>query len=172
MNSNLGFFVTHHIHLTKEQTERLFSEGGLICEGHSVPVWIDAKNGKTTEPAKEVFCFYELFGKNEGPGKVEPNKMSGGYSIWLPNANEWSPPDALDFEALSRMEQEQRDKILKQRDVWWFNNPKPPDMSNIKRGYLRFECKIKNLNIGKRNYSAQHVVEISSIERLLSSLTS
>jgi hypothetical protein len=171
MTNNLGFFVTHHVFLTDDQISDLVSGSPVSCLGHCVPVWIDAKTGRTTEPAKELFCRYRLFNSDEKSMAVERIKGEG-YSVWLPRTRGWSPPDPLDFEEMSGWSSEKRAELLKKRDEWWFNNPRPPDAEDLSRGYLRFEVKETDLKIGRRKYSSQHMVEISSVERLTGSLTS
>lgn len=171
MINNLGLFVTHHVFLTDEQIASVASGETISCVGHSVPVWIDAKTGRTTEPAKEVFCLYEVHNSTEKTNDVEVVGEKG-YSLWLPKASMWSPPAEIDFDSMADWTEERRSEFLKERESWWFNNPRPPDADNLSRGYLRFEVKKKDLKMGRRKYSAQHIVEISKIGSLLDSLTS
>lgn len=171
MTNNLGLFVTHHVFLTDEQIGLVVSGEQVSCVGHCVPIWIDAKTGKTTEPAKEIFCSYELFNSNLRRNEVVPVK-GRGYELWLPKAASWSPPPEIDFQQMAGMTSEERGVLQKERDMWWFNNPRPPDADNLSRGYLRFEVKTKDLKIGRRTYSSQHMVEIARLSRLLDSLTS
>jgi hypothetical protein len=171
MTNNLGLFITHHLFLTDDQISDLVSGSPVSCMGHCVPVWIDAKTGRTTEPAKEVFCGYELFNSAGKPAAVEFVK-GRGYSVWLPRATGWSPPEPIDFGEIAGWTGERRAELLKERDAWWFNNPRPPDAEDLSRGYLRFEVKVSDLKAGRRKYSAQHIVELSSVGRLKASLTS
>lgn len=170
MINNLGLFITHHVFLTDEQISELAVGNSVCCIGHCVPVWIDAKTGKTTEPAKEVFCQYRLF-NDEGKSRMVECEKAKGYSLWLPKSKDWSPPDEIDFEEMSGWTSERRAEFLKQRDAWWFSNPRPPDIEDLSRGYLRFEVKVTDLKVGRRKYSVQHMVEISKTERLIQSLT-
>lgn len=170
MVNNLGFFVTHHVFLTDDQIESLVSGVSVSCVGHSVPVWVDAKTGKTTEPAKEVFCSYEIHNSAERTNDVDVIE-GAGYSLWLPRAK-WSPPPEMDFESMADWDEARRAEFLKDRESWWFNNPRPPDADNLSRGYLRFEVKKKDLKMGRRKYSSQHIVEVSKVGLLLASLTS
>ena len=170
MTNNLALFVTHHVFLTDEQISLVVSGEKVSCVGHCVPVWVDAKTGRTTEPAKEVFCSYEIFNTGKGMGDVEPVDTFG-YRLWLPSASAWSPPPDIDFNAMAEWSSEKREAFLKERDMWWFNNPRPQDAENLARGYLRFEVKKQELKIGKRTYSSQHMVEMSSVARLVDSLT-
>lgn len=168
--NNLALFVTHHLFLTEDQIAELIS--GVVIEaiGHCVPVWVDAKTGKTTEPAAEVFCYYKVHNSKEKSCGVElvPKK---GYEIYIPSASSWTPPEDLDFNKMAEMTSEERQAVLKSRDKWWFNNPRPADSENLKSGYLRFEVKKAKQKTGRREYSVQHIVEIASLSRLESSLT-
>jgi len=76
----LTLTVSHNIFLTKEQ-RYLFAEPDAEIEamGVSVPVWY--LNGKTSEPAIEVFCKYKL---KIDDGKKAVAKFDEGYNIFLP----------------------------------------------------------------------------------------
>lgn len=169
--NNLALFVTHHLFLTEEQIDKVVSGKTVDAVGHCVPVWVDAKTGKTTEPASEVFCSYKVHNCKDKSCEVEIVPKSG-YDIYIPSASSWSQPEELDFNKLAEMTSEERQTIMKNRDKWWFNNPRPPDANNLKAGYLRFEVKKTKQKVGRREYSAQHMVEIASLSRLENSLTS
>lgn len=170
MTNNLALFVTHHIFLTDDQIKEVSSGSTVLCQGCCVPVWVDAKSGKTTEPAKEIFCQYELSVSAGGPGWVDVAKKRG-YKITIPRASEWNPPKELDFESLSSSSPEERALILRDRDEWWFRNPKPMDIEDLMRGYVRFDSKMTDQKIGRKKYSCHHVVEIAAVKRLVGSLT-
>lgn len=169
--NNLALFVTHHLFLTEEQINEVVSGKTVEAVGHCVPVWVNAKTGKTTEPASEVFCSYRIHNCKEKSCEVEV-VLKSGYEIYIPNSSNWTPPAELDFEKMSEMTSEERQVILKDRDKWWFNNPKPPDADNLKSGYLRFEFKKTKQKVGRRECSVQHIVEIASLSRLEKFLTS
>jgi len=170
MPNNLALFATHHVFLTDDEILRASSGASVSCVGHCVPVWVEAKSGRTTEPAKEAFCSYELSVVAEGPGVVE--LVEGlGYRVMMPRDTRWTPPKEIDFAEISTWTSEMRQDFLSKRELWWFNNPRMPDVENLKRGYLRFDFKRQGMKIGRRKYSVQHVVEISSIKRLMESLT-
>ena len=169
--NNLALFVTHHLFLTEEQIAEVVSGKTVEAVGHCVPVWVDAKTGKTTEPASEVFCSYRIHNCREKSCDVDVVPKSG-YDIYIPSVSPWYPPEDLDFEKMAGMTSEERQVILKDRDKWWFNNPKPPNAENLKSGYLRFEVKKTKQKAGRREYAAQHIVEIASLSRLEKSLTS
>ena len=169
MPNTLALFATHHLFLTDDEILRASSGESVPCMGHCVPVWVLAKAGKTTEPAKEVFCSYELSVVDEGAGVVE--LIEGrGYRVMMPRNTGWKPPEEIDFAEISTWTSEMRADFIGERELWWFNNPRTPDVENLRRGYLRFESKNQGMKIGRRKYSVQHVVEISSINRLLESL--
>jgi hypothetical protein len=169
--NNLALFVTHHVFLTEEQISSVVSGTSIETTGHCVPVWVDAKTGRTTEPASEVFCCYKIHNNKERACDVDVLEKVG-YELYLPDASGWSPPEEMDFEKIARLESEERQNLLKERDKWWFNNPRPADAENLKSGYLRFEVKKTKQKTGKREYSAQHIVEIASLSRLENSLVS
>lgn len=170
MGNNLALFITHHVFLTDDQIASVVSGETVSCLGHCVPVWVDAKTGRTTEPAKEVFCSYEVAVGGGGPGTVKASNHSG-YKVMLPLASDWSPPEEIDFEEMSSWTAEARGEFLAKREAWWFNNPKPPDANDLSAGYLRFDFKEHDLKVGRRKYSLQHVVEVASVTRLTDSLT-
>lgn len=169
MGNNLALFVIHNVFLTDDELSEAVAGNPVSCTGHCVPVWVNAKTGTTNEPGKEVFCSYEIIGIGDGPGDVEP--VAGlGYRIRMPRASAWTPPKEIDFNLISNLTTESRAEFLKERDSWWFNNPKPPSAEDLSGGYLRFEVKKHDLKVGRKKYSAQHVVEMASIKRLIDSL--
>lgn len=168
--NNLALFVTHSIFLTEDQINELIGGGTIGLIGCCVPVWVDAKTGRTNEPASEIFCEYLLHNSPEKNKDVSLVKKKG-YEIFVPNSDEWEKPPALDFEKMSRMTSEERMGYMKERDKWWFNNPRPPNIENLKNGYLRFEVKKTKQKVQRKEYSAQHVIEIARTKRLEDSLT-
>lgn len=71
--------IAHYIYLTKEQRYSLHQGNSLDVIGVSVPVWFD--KGNTSEPAKELFCKYNL----TNDSKNRPiDILTDGYSINLP----------------------------------------------------------------------------------------
>lgn len=168
--SNLALFITHHIFLTKDEIELLLNKNTIETTGHCVPVWINAKTSKTTEPGVEVFCYYRIHNSIEKHMAIEkmPKK---GYEIFLPQNISWKPPPDIDYEKISSLSSEERQELMRERDKWWFNNPRPPCSENLKNGYLRFEIKKTDQKIYGKNYSSQHIIEIADVERLKKSLT-
>lgn len=168
--NNLALFLTHYIFLTKDQINLILEKNTIEVIGHCVSVWINAQTGLTTEPAPEIFCSYKIHNSEQKNREIEliPKK---GYEIFLPNKNDWTPPPPLDFEKMSLWPSEEREVVLKERDRWWFKNPKPPDVVDLKNGYLRFEVKKTGQKILRKEYSSQHIIEISNWSRLEESLT-
>lgn len=169
--NNLALFITHHIFLSKKQIEDLYNNNSIETIGHSVPVWVDAKTGETTEPAKEIFCNYKINNTKEYEKNVEIIRRKG-YELFLPQLNTWQPPEKIEFDKLSQMTSEERIEYNKKRDLWWKKNPKPLTIEDlVKSGYLRFEVKVLKQSIDKYQCAVQHVIEIKTIEDLESSLT-
>jgi hypothetical protein len=168
--NNLALFVTHSVFLTKEQIDEVLSGRIIDVVGHCVPVWVNAKTGKTTEPGPEIFCNYKINNTEQKEKEIEkiPKK---GYEIFLPQKGTWQPPPEIEYEKISTLSSEERQAVMKERDKWWFDNPKPPCADNLKNGYLRFEIKKTDQKIYKKSYSAQHIIEIAHIDRLIKSLT-
>jgi hypothetical protein len=168
--NNLALFVTHSLFLTEDQINDLIDGRTVGLIGCCVPVWVDAKTGRTNEPASEIFCEY-LIHNSPGKNKDVSLMKKKGYEIFVPNSDEWEKPPALDFEKMSLMTSEERMGYMKERDKWWFNNPRPPNIENLKNGYLRFEVKKTKQKVQRKEYSAQHVIEIAKMKRLEDSLT-
>ena len=165
--NNIALFVTHTIFLTKDQANSISEGKTLDIMGHCVPVWVDAKTGRTTEPSKEIFCLYRIHNSEEKQRDINvmPKK---GYEIFMPNSSGWSPPPETNYEKIALWPSEERMAFLKEMEKWWFSNPKPPDVQDLKRGYVRFE--IKKNEISPKSHQQQHVVEISFWDRLKESL--
>lgn len=165
--NNIALFVTHNIFLTEDEASRVADGHTVSTTGHCVPVWIDAKTGNTTEPAKEVFCQYVVHNspETEREVRVMPKK---GYEIFIPKCSGWEPPEKLDQEKISVWPSEERMALFKQMEKWWFSNPRPMDAENLRRGYIRFET--KKTETGRRARHEQHVVEIAFWNRLINSL--
>jgi len=76
----LTLTVSHNIFLTRDQRYAFQNDDcELEVSGVSVPVWF--YNGKTSEPASEVFCKYKL---KISDSKKAITKYSEGYIINLP----------------------------------------------------------------------------------------
>lgn len=164
----IALFVTHNIFLTEDQALSLASGVTVETTGHCVPVWVEAKTGRTTEPANEIFCLYRLHNLKDTDREVRilPRK---GYEIFLPHTSSWEPPPAADYEKMSVWPSEQRMALMREVEKWWFLNPRPPDASDVGRGYLRFDIR-RTEGKGNKSHQEQHVVEISTWGRLMDSL--
>ena len=169
MNS-LALFTTHNIFFNKQQIKKFFENDYIKIAGVSVPVWVNAKNSKTTEPAQEVFCKYEIY-NNQREKDVVITK--NGYTIHLEKTT-WKEPSKIKYKNISEMEEEERLLFLEKRDKWWKKNPRPIEIYDISEsGYFRTEVKKLNQNFEKiagSTVDCQHVIEIKTIENLLSNL--
>lgn len=165
--NNIALFVTHSVFLTEDDATKLADGETIGAVGHCVPVWINAKTGKSTEPAREIFCNYVLHNSREKERevKVMPKK---GYEIFLPKCSGWVPPPESDYEKMALWPSEDRIAYVREMERWWFSNPKPPDAEDLRRGYLRFE--VRKTESRPKQHSEQHVVEISFWKRLAESL--
>lgn len=169
MANNLALFVTHNLFFTEDQIKQLISGSSVKLIGHCVPVWVDAKTGRTTEPASEIFCEYLVHNSKEKSRDIKLSTKKG-YEIFVPNDETWTPPSEVSLEELSTMTSEQRSDFMKERDAWWFSNPRPPHIENLKNGYLRFEIKKTRQKYKKKDYASQHVIEMANIRRLEESM--
>lgn len=71
--------ISHYIYLTKEQRYSLHQGQKLETTGISIPVWF--YKGSTSEPAKELFCHYELTNDSSNrPIEI----LNNGYNINMP----------------------------------------------------------------------------------------
>jgi hypothetical protein len=168
--SGLALFVTHNIFFNKQQISNLLKKNCVKLIGVSVPVWVNAKNSKTTEPAQEFFCKYEIY-KEQRENDVVITK--NGYVIHLAKSD-WKNPAKISYKNLSNMEEEERLLFLEKRDKWWKKNQKPHDIFDFeKTNYFRMEVKKIDYKFEKLHgltVDCQHVVQIKTIEKLLSSL--
>ena len=167
---SLALFVTHNIFFNKQQIEKFIKKDHIKIIGVTVPVWVNAKNSKTTESSQEFFCKYEIY-NNQREKDIILTK--NGYKIFLEKSN-WKKPSKIQYKNLSEMNEEERILYLEKRDKWWKKNPKPMDMSEFEQTKY-FRTEIKKLNqvfhkIPNSSTDCHHVIEISCIENLLNSL--
>lgn len=81
-NNKLILTIAHNIYLTREQRYELHEIGVCLqTEGVSVPVWI--KDGRSNEPAEEVFCRYRLCHTAEKAEDKSIKFLNDGYEILL-----------------------------------------------------------------------------------------
>lgn len=132
--------ISHYIYLSRKERYQLFDQIPVYAVGISVPVWF--KKGDTTEPAKEIFCKYNIFNDNISSSI---RYKESGYDIHLPK-------NFVNFK---------KDK---------FNYFKLLDVKDRGCEELVFRQNTK-LNINKKSYSIVHFVEIKPIEHLLETLT-
>lgn len=81
-NNKLILTVAHNIYLTRDQRYELKEPGTCLqTEGVSVPVWI--KDGRSNEPAEEIFCRYRLCHTTEKAEEKPIKFLNDGYEIQL-----------------------------------------------------------------------------------------
>lgn len=171
MPNKLALFVTHNVFLTNNQIEELLKNQIIKTFGVSVPVWINPKNAKTTEPALEFFCEYEIQNTKEEFGDVI--FFEKGYKILLPNPK-WKPPKKMNLEDLVSLSEKERINYEKKRDKWWKENPRPMSLENLNKSKY-FRTQIKKLDqifddLENCLVDVQHTIEIKTVESLISSL--
>jgi hypothetical protein len=169
MVNKLALFVTHNIFLTNNQLDELIDKNSLEITGVSVPVWVNASNGKTTEPALEYFCKYEIINDLDKQESIEIIDKKG-YRIYLPQSD-WEPiKDSLD---LSNSSEEERKSYEKKMNKWWEKNPEPQSLKTLKKSkYFRTQIKKLDEEFDKLSYKVdvQHIIEIKTMESLIESL--
>jgi hypothetical protein len=100
----LNLAIHHNIHLTRDQRYSLHKGNEVSVVGLSVPVWF--YNKMSTEPAKEVFCWYTLrnFGKDMA---IAIN--TDGYEIMLPRRS--AKELEMDNEEWRKLNLEDKDRL-------------------------------------------------------------
>ena len=169
MNS-LALFTTHNIFFNNQQIRKFIDKGHIKTIGVSVPVWVNAKTSKTTEPAQEIFCQYEIYNNQREKDIITTKK---GYTIHLETPT-WKEPVGIPYEKISKMEEEEKKLFFEKRDKWWKKNSKSIEINDmLMSGYYRLEVKKYDQTFEKiRGYSVdcQHIIEIKNINKLISSL--
>lgn len=172
MPNKLALFVTHNIFLTNDQIDELLKNNFIKVFGVSVPVWINPKNAKTTEPAMEIFCEYELENTQEEFGEIK--FTNSGYKIFMPNPKH-KKPKLINFEEMANLSEKERKAFEKKRDKWLSENEEPMTANNlIKSKYFRIQIKKLDQIFDKIEdclVDIQHTVQIKTIESLEKSLT-
>lgn len=150
--------VSHNVFLTREQRYDLFHGTDLEVVGVSVPVWIN--NGKTTEPAIEVFAKYKLMNRDD---RVFIRQHNGYYEVTVPPMN--APVPSIPNDVWNSLSQEQREQ-------WWTNNEPNPSLINLLdikdggAGWVAFR-QYSKLNKGTADtLHIMHFVEIKEISVL------
>lgn len=172
MVNKLALFITHNIFLTNDQIEDLIKNNFLETVGVSVPVWINARNSRTTEPASELFLNYELIkSDNRSDNDIEIiNKK--GYRVYICESN-WKPMKQMSLEKLAGMSNKSRENYEKKINTWWEKNPKPPCLEDLRTAkYFRTKIKKLDQKFDKIKCVAdiQHTLEIKTIDNLINSL--
>lgn len=171
MINKLALFINHNIFLTNEELKKILENEKTIVIGVSVPVWMNARTTKTTEPAKEYFCEYEI---NYNSKKDEIIKSKNGYEIFL-KKTEWIKPNIISIEESLKMNFEERKKYDKEISKLWAKNPEPQDLKNLYEKERNFKKIIKKLNVtieevANAVINIQHVLNIKKINKLKKTL--
>lgn len=72
--------ISHNLFLTKNERYNLYEKGKIKVIGVNIPVWFYG-NGKTSEPAKEIFCEYVISCLNKNTSSMVVGKE--GYEILI-----------------------------------------------------------------------------------------
>lgn len=132
--------ISHYIYLSREERYQLFDQIPVYTVGVSVPVWF--KKGDTTEPAKEIFCKYNIFNDN---ASSSIGYKENGYDIHLPkNFVNFKTNKTNSFRLLDVKDGGCEGLVFRQ---------------------------YSKLAINKKSYSIVNFVEIKPIEYLLGTLT-
>lgn len=169
INNKLLLCVDHKIFLEEEEFNILKNNEFLEIQGICVPVWLNILNGKTSEPAEEVFCKYIIYNDKENESFIGLNKENS-YEIFLPQNKNWIPPKKIDFEKLVNLSYKERLIEEEKRNIWWEKNPKPPCLESLMESkFLNFEIR-KVENFKNTKVIIKHDVQIKSMETLRKSM--
>lgn len=146
--------ISHDVFLSKEERYDLYNGKEIEVVGVSVPVWVD--EGKTSEPAVEVFCKYYFFNKQE---QIAIQPVKTGYNIVIPK---------------TAISQELPANLSPQEVEVLYNEVLPcvRDLLEIKDGgkaWIAFR-QLNRLKEGDKITDILHYVEIKPIEYLLDSI--
>jgi len=169
MINKIALLISHNVFLTNNQINELIEKNITKCLGVSLPVWVNSKNAKTTEPASEIFCEYEIVNENE-KDEHDIKITKNGYKIFISKSS-WKPPKPMID--TSEMSQEERSYYERKRERWWKTNPEQMDIDSIKKSnYFRAQIKKLDQEFSKLNaiVDVQHSIEIKKIECLIDSL--
>lgn len=105
--------ISHRIALTREQRYNLASGKTVDVTGVSVPVWYI--RGRTTEPAKEVFCNYILHNKDQD---VSIHFLTNGYEMNIPQLpKDFVMPAEITPQEWLNLELEEQEAVMEERYV-------------------------------------------------------
>lgn len=161
----LSLTIHHNIHLTREQRYSLHEGNDVATIGISVPVWHSEK--LTSEPAKEVFCWYYL----KNPRKEIPIRiLTDGYEICLPyREGQGLTISDEEYRALNTHDPDKLRDLLSQT-IQEVSSKKLIDMKDGgSGGFLNY----RELNKVPRNegtLSIMHHIVISKVEDLTNSI--
>ena len=140
--------ISHYIYLTKEQRYALHERKPIEVIGISIPVWFN--KGNTSEPAKEVFCKYQI--TNDSINRILL-QTDEGYNVNIPQNVEVHNENN---EPLTATHFSTSEQLL--------------DLSDGGVEYLEFKQYTK-LNKKMHKFNVVHFFDIKSDSKLLGSLT-
>lgn len=151
--------LSHNIYINKEQEENIINKIPIELMGVCVPVW--HCGGKSSEPAKEVFCKYYIHNQeNDFPVEI----LKNGFKLNLPQI----PNDFKKDKELT----DQEWKGLKEKDLieWYEKNTMPLNALNLKdKGTLCY-MQYDKFMFKRKLSDIVHNVNIKTEEILLNSL--
>lgn len=150
--------ASHYLYLTRDQRYSLTEGKTIKCDGVYLPVWHD--EGKTNEPAAEVFCVYTVRNSRRN-ASVE--KVKQGFVIDMPffdtiQTNESAEPIAAPDKETIKAAQRRLGTAELLLDL---------DDGGDECAEFSFFHK---LTIGKNQHNVIHFVEIKPIELLLDTI--
>ena len=137
--------ISHYLYLTKEQRYQLHERKPIEVIGISVPVWFN--KGSTSEPAKEIFCRYQLTNDSVNRNMVTTDE---GYNINIPQNVEVYTIEPITATHFSTSEQ-----LL--------------DFAEGGVEFLEFK-QYNKIQKKMHKFNVVHFVEIKTVEKLLETL--
>ena len=160
-----GLFITHNVFLSRKERYQLADGETIETIGVSLPVWITQQTGKTSEPASEVFCNYQLINGEEWQFPKYDYKLKG-YKIHLPqDVPEPERPSDDEWRLMNAEEQE----------LWYQMYMPPPSIKRLKDEsdggcrYLRFD-EHEKIKRKSGQLTVVHLIQLKTIEELEESL--
>jgi len=119
--SNLILAISHNIFITEDQEKEILERNPVELIGVTVPVW--HHSGRSSEPAKEVFCKYFIYNeKSDFP--IE--RFKNGYKINIPQL----PEGYKQYKPLTDEEW----RGMTEKDLGdWYDKTKPPTNAELLR---------------------------------------
>lgn len=157
---NLILAISHNIYLTEEQEKFILDKTPIETIGVCVPVW--HYSGKSSEPAKEIFCKYFIYNeKNDFP--VE--KFKSGFKINIPQIPEGYKKDR------PLTDEEWRGMSEKDLSEWYERNTTPVNAEYLKDKGCLYYIQYDKFMFKTKLVDIVHSINIKPEEVLINSLT-